>query len=190
MKILKAAMDTFAKQGLEKGTIATIAREAGIGKGTIYQYFQSKEEIFEQIILVVFDEMFQAWMQLIQDDWDPVKKLKLIIDYTIDTTLDMAQSGNKEQFSMVMEIMLYAYRNNTKISLDKVLQHIYAIFEPIIEQGILKGLFKPVDVKYFSFILFSFLDGFGLHMFFQYRHYNNDELKRTMKSIILKGILL
>lgn len=45
-KILEAAQQLFNRFGLRKTTIDDIAKEADIGKGTIYLYFSNKEEIF------------------------------------------------------------------------------------------------------------------------------------------------
>jgi AcrR family transcriptional regulator len=44
--ILEAAVRLFDKKGFEKTSIQELAVEAGIGKGTIYTYFQTKSEIF------------------------------------------------------------------------------------------------------------------------------------------------
>lgn len=44
--ILAAAMDLFAERGYEQTSIGALARVAGIGKGTIYGYFHTKEDIF------------------------------------------------------------------------------------------------------------------------------------------------
>ncbi|MBP9706514.1 MAG: TetR/AcrR family transcriptional regulator [Oligoflexales bacterium] len=49
-KILAAATKIFARYGARKATINDIAREARIGKGTIYLYFNSKEEIFARVV--------------------------------------------------------------------------------------------------------------------------------------------
>jgi len=189
IKIIEAAINTFAKHGLEKGTIATIAAEAGIGKGTVYQYFKSKEEIFEHIIIVVFEEMFYSWNSTIMSDKDPREKIESIIDFSIDATIQMIDADKKEQFSIIMEIFLYSFRNEGKVKIDDILQKTYKIFDPIIEEGIAKKIFKDINAKYVSFLLFSFLDGFGLHMFFQYKNYNLEEIKKNMKSILLQGIL-
>ena len=45
-EILQAAMQVFSRKGVAKTRMADIAVAAGIGKGTIYEYFRSKEEIF------------------------------------------------------------------------------------------------------------------------------------------------
>lgn len=44
--ILEAAVRLFDKKGFEKTSIEELAKEAGVGKGTIYTYFQTKSEIF------------------------------------------------------------------------------------------------------------------------------------------------
>jgi AcrR family transcriptional regulator len=43
--IISAGIDLFARNGIEATTIEQIASAADIGKGTLYNYFQSKEEI-------------------------------------------------------------------------------------------------------------------------------------------------
>ncbi|MDJ0624321.1 MAG: TetR/AcrR family transcriptional regulator [Desulfocapsaceae bacterium] len=44
--IIAAAVRLFDLKGFEKTSIEELAKEAGIGKGTIYTYFQTKSEIF------------------------------------------------------------------------------------------------------------------------------------------------
>ncbi len=43
--ILTAAIKLFSEYGYEQTSIAQLAREAGIGKGTVYSYFQTKQDI-------------------------------------------------------------------------------------------------------------------------------------------------
>lgn len=45
-RLLQAGRDGFTRVGLAKITIAELARDAGIGKGSFYQFFPSKEELF------------------------------------------------------------------------------------------------------------------------------------------------
>ncbi|KUK10884.1 MAG: Transcriptional regulator, TetR family [Clostridia bacterium 41_269] len=49
-RILDAAAKVFSKKGFHKAKIEEIAKEAGIGKGTIYEYFASKEELFKEML--------------------------------------------------------------------------------------------------------------------------------------------
>jgi AcrR family transcriptional regulator len=44
--ILQAACAEFARHGFERGNVNTIAETVGVGKGTLYNYFDSKEDLF------------------------------------------------------------------------------------------------------------------------------------------------
>ena len=57
MEILKAARDLFVANGFRETTLDEIARHAEFGKGTIYNYFASKEELFLGIIEQSMDEI-------------------------------------------------------------------------------------------------------------------------------------
>jgi AcrR family transcriptional regulator len=48
--IMDAAMEVFGAKGLDGASVEDIARAAGIGKGTVYLYFRSKDEIFDAIL--------------------------------------------------------------------------------------------------------------------------------------------
>lgn len=53
-KILASAREIFTEEGFETATIGMIAERAGVGIGTAYNYFESKEELF---ILAMADEL-------------------------------------------------------------------------------------------------------------------------------------
>lgn len=55
--ILDAAVSLFTAKGYGKTTIADLARAAGVGKGTVYSYFQGKSSIF----LAFFEEQLEAF---------------------------------------------------------------------------------------------------------------------------------
>lgn len=44
-EVVRATVDVVAKQGLDKATTARIAKHAGVGEGTIYRHFNSKDEL-------------------------------------------------------------------------------------------------------------------------------------------------
>jgi AcrR family transcriptional regulator len=48
--IVRAAVEVFGRKGYDRSNVADIAETAGIGKGTLYLYFKSKEDIFLAIV--------------------------------------------------------------------------------------------------------------------------------------------
>jgi AcrR family transcriptional regulator len=60
---MDTALEHFANEGFHKTTISHIARHAGISKGLMYNYFESKEELLSEIIRRSVSEVYE--------DFDP-----------------------------------------------------------------------------------------------------------------------
>ncbi len=75
-RIIQAATKIFAKKGFFQAKVSDIAREAGVADGTIYLYFDNKDDIlislFEEQMKKVLDNMVE---RLAQED-DPARKLE------------------------------------------------------------------------------------------------------------------
>lgn len=56
--ILNAALELFARQGVSHVTMQEIARQAGISKGLIYNYFTGKEDLLNELIKSFIDHLY------------------------------------------------------------------------------------------------------------------------------------
>lgn len=54
-KILEAALELFAQESFHSATVSKVARKAGVSKGLIYNYFESKEDL----LLRIFDHLLE-----------------------------------------------------------------------------------------------------------------------------------
>lgn len=61
--ILDAALHVFAREGLRPATMDAIAREAQLGKGTIYYYFPSKDALLESLVAESSEAYFQGLVE-------------------------------------------------------------------------------------------------------------------------------
>ena len=71
-RILEAAEETFAREGLAV-PIDVVAERAGVGVGTLYRHFPTKEALFEAIVLTRIDGLVSACEM--EDDADPTQGL-------------------------------------------------------------------------------------------------------------------
>jgi AcrR family transcriptional regulator len=76
--ILQAAERVFTRAGFYATRMADIAREAGVGVGTLYNYFESKELIFSEIIAARHGEFKSAVEEAATAD-DPIERLRQIV---------------------------------------------------------------------------------------------------------------
>ncbi len=73
-KILHKSMLYFARNGFNGTKISDLAKHIGIGQGTIYLYFESKEELFQEIRKMVISEKDITKLKLIAQLPIPAKK--------------------------------------------------------------------------------------------------------------------
>lgn len=78
-KIYQSACKLFLHYGVNKTTISDIARDADIGKGTIYSYFESKDDILKYIGFEYFKESLERLKTALQELKEPEHKLREIV---------------------------------------------------------------------------------------------------------------
>ncbi|WP_157982800.1 TetR/AcrR family transcriptional regulator [Aliidiomarina minuta] len=78
-EILEAAAKIFSKCGYQAADMQVIADKAGVGKGTVYRYFPSKEELFKSVLHEKLD-MLRCIMEKAHDaETDPLARLRLVM---------------------------------------------------------------------------------------------------------------
>jgi TetR/AcrR family fatty acid metabolism transcriptional regulator len=135
-RIIQAATKIFARKGFYQAKISEIAREAQIADGTIYIYFENKDDIlislFEEQMKVVLDNMV---IQLSQEQ-DPEKKLQKFA---------LTHMQLIEQNQNMAEIIQVEVRQSSKFMKEykneKFIQYLDLIAD-IVREGQEKGVFK------------------------------------------------
>jgi AcrR family transcriptional regulator len=82
--IKDTALRLFARNGFHNTSISLIAKEAGISKGLLYNYFESKEALLEGIIGDVIDVTDQFLASVSGQDMTPFDRLKHIVTSSVD----------------------------------------------------------------------------------------------------------
>jgi AcrR family transcriptional regulator len=77
--ILDAAERLFRRYGYKKTTIDDLAREAGIGKGTVYLYFESKESVALSVLDLEFERIRERLQKIGRSRKQPVSRLRQIL---------------------------------------------------------------------------------------------------------------
>ncbi len=78
-RILRAATKLFGKRGFTETTMEMIAKEARIGKSTIFYYFKSKEGILGKIMEQSVIEVHNNLIKIVNSNANPKEKLKKAI---------------------------------------------------------------------------------------------------------------
>ena len=82
--ILTAAITEFSEKGFAGARVDSIAEMAGCNKGMIYQYYGSKEHLYELVIAYEYQVLSNIEAEIIQKYTDPAELLDAIVDRYFD----------------------------------------------------------------------------------------------------------
>ncbi len=145
-QIVEAAAQVFAQKGYSGAVVADIAIQANIGKGTVYEYFKSKEDLF----FAVF-EWFQkktengAAIGISALGGGAADRLKVLNDSLMGQWDEI-----KDAFVLVMEFWAASSSTQMRQRFKGAFKQLYDdyrhIVSALIREGINSGEFRP-DVK-------------------------------------------
>lgn len=188
--ILLAAMTVLSQKGYHATKMADIATAAGIGKGTIYEYFRTKEELPKALLEILFID-FEARLKELESN--PVDCIEAILS---GIRLSFADLELYADFMPVIFELLGAKELNRSLGLTETMNYWFEslsiFFLKLIDKGQKQGrIDSSINPKAFARMLVSAVDGIVLHYclfrpslsFFQNQEL---ELEKTIRKTLAK----
>lgn len=131
--IINAALRLFGEKGFEATSITAIAREAGIAKGLLYNYFESKEHLMEEVILEGFRAIVPSLDDLKLKKQSPGKALRQMLESTRDSV-----KSNPKFWQLYIRMFFQISANDRleKIFLKYTQTYFQAIRELLVDLGV------------------------------------------------------
>lgn len=137
-QIIEAALKVFARDGLN-ARMADVADEAGVSKGTLYLYFDSKDQLIEAIVTAMFDEDLLSLQEIVAEDRPAVDRL---LDYVHLAAAHF--SVMQEQVAIAIEVFAMAAREDElQQGLRSYYERYWALLTDLFRQGIARGELRP-----------------------------------------------
>ncbi len=145
-QILEAASNLFAEKGFEATNVRDIIHESNLSPGTFYNYFQSKEEIFE----VLTNEIISEVRSQIQSSY---KNVKMDRDEIIKSLQRFFQIflGNPRLMKFLSRNQSYLRELRSKGRFDDMLKDL----EKALEDGVKNGMLPQLPVKIVAIAVFG-----------------------------------
>lgn len=156
--IALSCKDIVLSKGLSKVTISELAKAAGVGKGTIYEYFCSKEDIVFEIVAVMLTEYDMEKREKLEKTTSTKEKIEIFFDFFYDSKYIEIRQLYKEFVAISLTNPLDAMRDFlTKCKDDYILW-----LEEIISEGIENNDINK-DAKEMVKMLFIFAEGLFIY---------------------------
>jgi len=185
--IVRAAAEVFSRNGYHETKMQDIALSAEIGKGTIYEYFRTKEELF----LAVYD----AWMseyenvvrQRVESATDPISKVDAIRDSAVEF-----YKTRGDQAPLLLEFWAHALRTDTPAFLERINRtrsFLRKLGSRLARELVEAGWFTDVDADAFAHLETGISDGIFLGWVLDGRGFPLNKAFTFRQSMIGLGLL-
>jgi len=188
-EILHAAERVFGKKGFHPATMNDIATEAEFGIGTIYNFFESKEEIFYQFFEHKLDEMISSVLAAIEAAPDNKSKIEALVTAYLDHF-----QRNKETLKLFMaEMPFFDWTIEKKLGANLINSYARFMAElgKTMESGIAAGDFARGDSMQMAISLLGIINTtiHYLSIIGNFEEMNILDHREQILSIFFNGIL-
>ena len=180
-EIAQKAIEVLAKRGFQATTIQEIADAAGLGKGTIYHYFKTKEEILSAVSHEIFHEMERSLGAALLRIEGPMERLSALITESLNVTEDV-----EHLFIVYSELWLMNIRGGQYNDYMGVIKHLHCdlnmLVATMIDEGKRKGLWaEDTDSDALAAYLIASFDGVVVHYMMDKENF---DIQRVSKEFI------
>lgn len=187
--ILHAAVKVFVRKGFSRTTISDIAKQAGIGKGTIYEYFKTKEEIIHETFRHFLHELEPGFEEILLSEYNAREKLEKVL-----LTFQNLEKFGGESVDLLLHFWAEGMvERETKGLMLKELNDLYTSFRglvsDIILEGMTEGIFrKDLNPEQMASIIIGMLDGVFLQWRMALNSFDYQGTLHTLISMVLRSL--
>jgi len=184
-QLTAAAYKVVAQKGYNDFTIKDIAEEAGLSTGLVHYYFKNKEDLLFKLLKEMNANLRDNLKKALTELTEPKDKLMAFCDEAFELV-------DKEKAYFYVLIDFWAqmnHDNRIRQANVKLFQSYRDEISSIIEEGIAKGVFAAMDVKFTSVIIISLIQGTIIQYVIDNGAFDYRELKEKIKQQILSKVI-
>ena len=143
-ELLDAALDLFVEKGFSATRVEEVAARAGVSKGTLFLYFQSKEDLFKAVVRENIANKFPAW----QEEFVTFEGTSSdMLRYAL---VSWWERIGKTRASGITKLVMSEAQNFPEIAAfyqEEVIKPGNAMIRSILERGVQSGEFRDMDLE-------------------------------------------
>ena len=143
-ELVKAALDLFVEKGFAATRVDEVAARAGVSKGTLFLYFESKEDLFKAVIRDNIANLFPAWNEEFKTFEGSSAEM---LHYAMD--LWWLNVGNTPA-SGIVKLVISEAQNFPEIAAfyqKEVVEPGTGLLQSILQRGVERGEFRHMDTN-------------------------------------------
>lgn len=183
-KVIISAGQIFSRYGFKKTTMDEIAKALKMGKSSIYYYFQSKEEIFEAVLLYEANLLRNELTTTIKSVESPVDKMR---NYVFVRMKAFEKLSNYYNAIFDKNLDHFDFVENIRSKYDR---EELAILRLILYHGARKKVFNVVNSEYTALAVQTTLKGLEVPLFWKKKEDKIELRLNAVLDVLFNGILV
>ena len=186
IQLLEAAQRVFSRQGFHAAKVADVAAEARVSQGTVYHYFDSKEELLLAVFTAWETGSLQAEIgQALLAEPTAAGRLSLIA-----TAASGRVASGLRLLEASVEFWSHMPRNaQIRNGFKRMFKGMAADIAAVIQQGIDAGEFRAVSAGVTARLLIATYDGLVLQWLADKKAIDWQACTQTLVTVMLQGLL-
>lgn len=182
-RILRSAVEVFARTGYFNAKVSEIAREAGVADGTIYLYFQGKEDL----LLTIFRENARGYLSALRDELANLDRAADRIRLAIRFQLE--KLGSDRAMAVVFQVELrQSLKFMSRLSHEEVADYLN-LLRTIVEQGQKESIFRTeIHPQLAAKAIFGILDEMVTSWILSEKEYRLEDQADQIADFVLHGL--
>ena len=141
-EILDAALAVFAEKGFSAARMEDISRRAGVTKGTIYLYFESKEALFKALVRESLAPTIQGVIAQAEAYEGPSRDLLILV---LSTMGSFIRTSDRVVLPKIVIAEAGNFPELVRFYREEIIDKGLGLLESIIARGIARGEFRNVE---------------------------------------------
>jgi AcrR family transcriptional regulator len=179
-QLMDYATKRFADVGYHATSVADIVTGLGVGKGVFYWYFDSKEQLFGEILREALVDLRRTQQQAIAGVDDPVRRIELGIRASAHWSAAHREFHKLTEFAATDEQFHRALRKGQDVAIADTMRHV--------DDGIARGIIRDIDARYIAQAILG-LTSQLVNRFIYDEGADPDEVADVVCAFLFDGIL-
>jgi AcrR family transcriptional regulator len=181
-KIMSVAAKIFAKYGFQKTTVDEIARSAHKAKGSVYYYFESKEELFKAVVEQEIGVLKTGLTRVIVDSTDARSMFR---NYLMNRMMLMKDSVNYHEALKADFIEDYEFLNDTR---ENFMRFEVDLMQAVLDRGVREKIFDIKETTATAKVIIFAIKAIEVPFYNQHRISEYEQTIVELIDILVRGL--
>jgi TetR/AcrR family fatty acid metabolism transcriptional regulator len=184
-QLTKAAYNVVSKKGYYNFTIKDISKESGLSTGLVHYYFKNKQDLMLNLIREMNKNLKKYLNNGLSRSEDPVEKLKIYVTQAFELVMN-----EKNYFFVFIDFLSQVNRSERMRKANiRLIESYREECSRILKEGVEKGVFKEIDIKYVTTVIISLIQGMIIQYVidndsFEYSEYTKRVIEQIFDMVL------